>query len=91
MCIRDSLGTLATLNRVMSEAGPDAVLQPVHAGRSGHPVGFGRGYFAALEKLTGDEGARRVLESAACRLVRFEVNDPGVLQDVDTPSDLSMD
>lgn len=82
------LRTLAALNRAISEAGPDAIVQPIHRGRPGHPVGFGHGHFVALESLTGDQGARRVVRLAGSHLVTIDVDDPGVLHDVDTPADL---
>jgi molybdenum cofactor cytidylyltransferase len=81
--------TLAALGRAMADAGQLAIMQPVHAGQPGHPVGFGRRHFPALRKLTGDEGARQLVKAAAGHLVRVEVDDPGVLQDVDTPADLA--
>jgi molybdenum cofactor cytidylyltransferase len=37
--------------------------------------------------LTGDEGARTVL--AGAELTPVEVDDPGVLLDIDTPADLA--
>jgi molybdenum cofactor cytidylyltransferase len=83
--------TLAALGRAMSEAGHDAIVQPFHEGHKGHPVGFGRRHFSALEALTGDEGAREVVKTSASDLVPLEVDDPGVLQDVDTPADLAGD
>jgi len=67
---------------------PDAaVVAPLHRGRRGHPVLFGAAHFPALAVLTGDEGARAVLAGAALTFV--EVDDPGVLLDVDTPADLA--
>ncbi|MGE3772221.1 MAG: NTP transferase domain-containing protein [Gammaproteobacteria bacterium] len=66
---------------------PDsAVVAPVHRGRRGHPVLFGAAHFPALAALTGDEGARAVLAAAA--LTPVDVDDPGVLLDIDTPADL---
>lgn len=78
----------ATLRRLVSvmEAGDDAtIVQPCHDGVPGHPVGFGAGYFSELQALTGDAGARAVLRNAGDRLRRVEVDDPGVLEDLDSP------
>jgi molybdenum cofactor cytidylyltransferase len=52
-----------------------------HRGRRGHPVGFGAELFSELMALGSDETARRLVSrypSFAC-----EVDDPGVLVDVD--------
>jgi molybdenum cofactor cytidylyltransferase len=64
------------------------VAAPVYRGRRGHPVGFGAAHRAALSALTGDAGARTVLDAAGHDTVRVDVDDAGVLRDVDTPADL---
>jgi molybdenum cofactor cytidylyltransferase len=69
-------------------AGPQAIAAPVHAGRRGHPVGFGAAHGPALAALQGDEGARALLQRHAHALQLVPVDDPGVLRDVDTPADL---
>jgi molybdenum cofactor cytidylyltransferase len=66
---------------------PERVVAPVHAGRRGHPVGFGSGWGDQLASLSGDEGARRLLSGATIRLL--DTHEPGVLRDVDKPADLS--
>lgn len=57
-----------------------------HQGRRGHPVAFGAELFSDLVRLTGDDGARRVLARFPAHAL--EVDDPGVLIDVDTEADL---
>jgi molybdenum cofactor cytidylyltransferase len=59
---------------------------PVFAGRQGHPPLIGRELFAEIAQLTGDRGARAVLDRHPIALV--EAGDDGVLFDVDTPDDL---
>ena len=61
---------------------------PRFDGRRGHPVLFGRAYFAALKTLTGDVGAQQVLEKAGTRLALVDSLDAGVLFDVDRREDL---
>ncbi len=61
---------------------------PFHAGVRGHPVGFGAACRAALEALAADEGAKAVVAAHRDVLLRLDVDDPGVLRDVDTPQDL---
>jgi len=57
-----------------------------HRGRRGHPVGFGAELYSELILLHGDDGARRVMARYPSHGV--ELDDPGVLLDVDTVSDL---
>jgi molybdenum cofactor cytidylyltransferase len=63
------------------------VVRVSHEGRHGHPVLFAATVFDEL--LSGDlpDGARTVVRSHADDLVEVEVDDPGVLIDVDTPTD----
>jgi molybdenum cofactor cytidylyltransferase len=63
---------------------------PSHEGRRGNPVLLGRGLFEAAMRLTGDEGARRLIGAlGASELVEVEASDTGVMFDIDTPDDLA--
>lgn len=62
------------------------VVYAQHHGRRGHPVGFGAELYSELIGLDGDEGARRIV--ARYPVHGLEVEDPGVLVDVDTEADL---
>ncbi len=55
---------------------------PMFRGQRGHPVGFAAALRPRLLALSGDAGARPVLEAHPPQLI--EVEDPGVLYDVDT-------
>lgn len=61
---------------------------PVHGGRRGHPVGFSRRFASELMSLTGDTGAQAVIASNKALWTAVEVQDEGILRDVDTPGDL---
>jgi molybdenum cofactor cytidylyltransferase len=50
-------------------------------------VGFAAELYSELVQLDGDDGARRVVSRYPA--VAVELNDPGVLVDVDTPDDLA--
>lgn len=59
---------------------------PVCNGVRGHPVGFSRCHLANLLQLSGDSGARKLLqEFPVCEI---PVDDPGICRDIDTPLDL---
>lgn len=68
---------------------PEAIVAPTHLGRRGHPVVFGASHLPSLCELTGDRGAFSLLERHRPTLIAVE--DPGVLQDIDTPDDLGAD
>lgn len=65
-----------------------ALAAPFHQARRGHPAGFGRRYAEELLALSGDAGARQILQRDAAQLTRIVVQHPGVLLDVDQPSDI---
>ncbi len=66
-----------------------AIAAPCYQGRRGHPVGFNAIYREPLLSLDGDTGARTILADAPQALIRLEVDDPGILRDIDTRLDLS--
>ena len=79
-----SPGTVRAVRAAMGEE----IVVPRYRGQSGHPVGFPHRVFAALSALQGEAGARALIlaESAHCRFL--DVDDQGVLADVDTPEAL---
>lgn len=76
----------ATLVAVAAALGHHPVAYAQYRGRRGHPVGFSAGLYSELFTLAGDEGARRVVARYPAHPV--EVEDAGVLIDIDTPADL---
>lgn len=77
--------TLAALRDALAAGAP--IVAPVHDGRRGNPVGFGRVHLDALLALQGDQGARRLLQT--CPVTEVAVQDRGIFLDIDTPADLS--
>jgi molybdenum cofactor cytidylyltransferase len=61
---------------------------PVFQGRRGNPVLIAAEIFPQLLALTGDAGARGVLQGLGEKLALIESPDDGVLFDVDRPEDL---
>jgi molybdenum cofactor cytidylyltransferase len=78
-------GTLLDVARGLSQL-PVAYAQ--YRGRRGHPVAFAAELFSELAELSGDEGARRVIARYPAQAV--DVDDRGVLVDVDTVEDLHL-
>ena len=78
--------TIRSVAEAIAAGAPIAA--PVHRGERGHPVGFSAAHRDALMTLSGDEGARSLVAHGGVELVRIDVDDPGVLRDVDTPDDL---
>ncbi len=73
--------TLESLRDLSKTLADDVILVPCHQGKRGNPVGFGQNWLPMMTKLLGDEGARQIVRAGSPRLT--EVNDEGVLQDLD--------
>lgn len=77
-----------TLALLASRATAAAIIRPVHEGRPGNPLLWGRDHFARLARLTGDRGGRDLLRQHPAELM--ECDDGGVLIDIDTPEALDL-
>jgi molybdenum cofactor cytidylyltransferase len=80
-------GVLAPLAEAVR--GGAAAAAPVFGGRRGNPVVLSRSLFTDVAALTGDTGARPILERLGPRLALVDAPDDGILFDVDAPADLS--
>jgi molybdenum cofactor cytidylyltransferase len=67
-------------------AGGAPAVIPVNAGRRGNPAGFARSAWPRLMALSGDQGARPILDSLGA--MEILVEDPGIHRDIDVPADL---
>lgn len=68
-------------------AGASLVATQYH-GHRGHPVGFSKKWAAMLAASTGDQGGKAILERHRDELTLCQVDDPGVIQDIDRREDL---
>jgi molybdenum cofactor cytidylyltransferase len=82
-------GTLRAVAQALLDGA--AAAQPLYQGQRGHPVGFGPASGAALAALSGAQGAAPVLGALrdAGAVVELEVDDAGILTDIDTLADLA--
>jgi len=77
-------GTIQALRDALVDGA--GIAAPSYMGRRGNPVAFSRVHLPALLQLRGDQGARSLL--AAHDIAMIPVEDPGILQDIDTTADL---
>ncbi len=89
VCLGDMpLVTPAHLDRLIAAFNPvegRLICLPTYDGKRGNPVLWARRFFAEMAGLTGDVGARGLLERHAEALCEVAMSDAGVLLDVDTP------
>ncbi|HEY2187186.1 MAG TPA: nucleotidyltransferase family protein [Caldimonas sp.] len=76
----------ATLVAVARALDHHAVAFAQYRGRRGHPVAFAAELYPELTALVGDEGARRIV--ARYPAFPVELDDAGILVDIDTEDDL---
>ncbi len=81
--------TIDRLIETFEKASPEPrAVVPVSKGRRGNPVLLGRTIFGEAMRLTGDRGARSLLEDGA-GILACEIDDDGIEIDVDTNADLA--
>lgn len=66
-----------------------AIVAPAYQGDRGHPVGFGRRFLHELQALSGDSGARVIVQRNQALVRLIDTDDPGILLDIDRRSDLT--
>lgn len=83
--------TTAAIDAVLArfEEGGAAIVQAAYGGRPSHPIVFARQLFPELERVTGDEGGRSVVQRHPAALYRVAIADSAPPGDVDTLEDFA--
>jgi molybdenum cofactor cytidylyltransferase len=79
-----------TMDRIVEqyrESGAEIVI-PHYRGSRGNPVLLGRAVFAEAMALEGDVGCRAIFSRHTEGILRVDVDDAGILADIDTRKDL---
>ncbi len=66
------------------------IVAPTFRGTRGNPVLFDRSTFLELASVKGDRGGRTLMEAHPDWVETVEVDDPGIVIDIDSPQDLSL-
>jgi molybdenum cofactor cytidylyltransferase len=64
---------------------PAPIVIPTYHGRRGHPMIFGRQLFSELMTAPSDQGAAVVVRRHQPEILHVEIEDEGILIDIDTP------
>ena len=70
-------------------ASEKTICAPTHRGARGNPTLFGRRFYPAILNLTGDQGARRLIDGHPDQVLAVEVPDPAVFLDIDRREDVA--
>lgn len=66
------------------------ILAATYQHQQGHPVLFSKHFFNALTQLNSDAGAKNILKNNLELIKLIELDDPGILKDVDLLEDLNI-
>jgi molybdenum cofactor cytidylyltransferase len=77
------------LHALLSRANRDRIVVPRHGVREGNPVCFGAEFRFELEALTGDRGARSIIEAHRSQVVSLDWKVETAFADLDRPEDLT--
>lgn len=90
ICLGDMpLVSPALLSGMARIASHRSIIVPQFEGQRGNPVLWGRAWFAALQTLSGDKGARDLLLRHSADVTDFAWCDDSIHRDVDTPEALA--
>jgi molybdenum cofactor cytidylyltransferase len=74
-----------SIARIATAIQPQRLVVPIYQGQRGHPRGIGAHYLDQLLMLGDDRGAQALFVDS--QVIELELDDPGVLQDIDRPED----
>ena len=87
ICLGDmpwvEVATLVSLIEAYDPKNNREICRPLYQGKSGNPVLFARIHFDALGAIKGDRGGKPVIEANPDVLNEIDVDDAGVLRDLD--------
>jgi molybdenum cofactor cytidylyltransferase len=78
--------TVSKLLRKMIETGAPLAV-PTFRGKRGHPLAIAPGLIPEIDTLDPNVGLKQLRDRHEAELLEIEVEDAGVMQDVDTPED----
>jgi molybdenum cofactor cytidylyltransferase len=79
--------TGSTVGRVVTEWSGEAIRIPRFKGRRGHPVLVSQGLIAEFLAMPSTARTNEVIRRHEGEIAYVDVDDPGILTDVDTPAD----
>lgn len=93
VCLGDMPGVKAkVLGKLISAFDPAegrSICVPVFDGKRGNPVLWGSQYFAEMERMAGDVGAKHMIGEYADAVCEVPMTDDAVIIDLDTPEALA--
>ncbi len=67
---------------------PKNIIIPTYESRGGHPVYIPRALFSEIIASPPSSTLREIFDTHSDKILRVEINDPGLIEDIDTRNDL---
>jgi molybdenum cofactor cytidylyltransferase len=86
------LVTAAEIGRLINAFNPvegREIIVPTRRGKRGNPVLWGKRFWGEIQQVTGDAGARQLVDTHPEAVAEIEMDGDGVLTDIDTPQALA--
>ena len=80
-----------TYKKLCDNAQKNKIVVPIYKGRRGHPVIFGADFICELLEKECPEGAKTIVKSHPESVLEIEVDDKGILVDIDTPEEYEVE
>ncbi len=89
VCLADMPFISSTSYRAIADRlEANSIVVPSCRDQTGNPLAFSKEYFAELTSLRGDSGGRAIVKKHADNIIKLNLEDAGILQDIDTEDDL---
>jgi molybdenum cofactor cytidylyltransferase len=92
ICLADMPAVSSVIiDRLIAAFNPEEnrlICVPFYQGQRGNPVVLAKRFFSEMNELSGDKGAREFLQKYADLVCEVEIDDEGILYDIDEPEAL---
>lgn len=77
-------------NQLIKSKGNKEIIVPTYKGQQGNPVLFNKSMKEKIMDITGDVGAKKILELNKDKTLNLEINDQGITKGFDTQNDFNL-
>ena len=89
-----SLGDMPSINyntydQLIKYKKNQKIIVPIFKGQKGNPLLFPKSFEKIMLSVQGDHGAKKILENNKKQILNIEINDPGIIKDIDVLEDFT--
>ena len=77
-------------NQLIKSKNNKEIIVPIHKGQQGNPVLFAKTMKEKIMNITGDVGAKKILELNEDKILNIEINDKNISKGFDTRNDFNI-